>query len=172
MIPRYRILHERIESEWVELERAAEKAVQAYEEAKRNNQQQFFFLDSVAINLHSFYNGVERIFEWIARELDGGLPAGPVWHRELLDQMTLQVGGLRPAVLRDETAEALGPYLRFRHLVRNLYTWNFEAAKLADLIAGLPQALADLRTDLVAFGSFLETASLADELGREPEDPS
>jgi hypothetical protein len=94
MIPRYRILRERIESEWVELERATEKAVQAYKEAKHNDQQQSFFLDSVAINLHSFYNGVERIFEWIARELDGGLPVGPIWHRELLDQMTLQVEGL------------------------------------------------------------------------------
>jgi hypothetical protein len=75
-------------------------------------------------------------------------------------------------VIQKETAASLGAYLRFRHLVRNLYTWNFEAAKLANLVDRLSQTQTDLRADLVAFGSFLETASLADELGSEAEAPN
>ena len=31
------------------------------------------YLNSVALNLHSFYSGLERIFELIAQELDGGV---------------------------------------------------------------------------------------------------
>ena len=34
--------------------------------------------------LHDFYTGIEHIFETIAPELNGGLPAGEAWHRELL----------------------------------------------------------------------------------------
>lgn len=164
MIPRYHILRERIAVELADVRRAADKAIAAYHQAERDSRHTTFFLDSVAINLHTFYSGVERIFEGIARELDGGLPAGPTRHRELLTQMILDVPGLRPAVVRRETAQALAEYMRFRHLVRNLYTWNFETQKLADLVAGLPQVLADLQTDLTAFGRFLLAAGAADEL--------
>jgi hypothetical protein len=170
MIPRYLVLRERIEAELADIERAARKAVQAYEEARRSDRQRTFFLDSVAINLHSFYNGVERIFELLARELDGGLPTGTAWHRDLLAQMSLEVEGVRPAVIRAETAASLDEYLRFRHLVRNLYTWNFEEAKLAQLIAGLDRVLTDLKTDLSTFGRYLQAASRADEFPEPPPD--
>jgi hypothetical protein len=165
MIPRYLVLHERIQADLADIERAASKAAQAFEEARRGDSNQSFFLDSVAINLHSFYNAVERLFELLARELDGGLPAGPAWHRELLTEMTLELEGVRPAVIRDRTASGLGEYLRFRHLVRNLYTWNFEETRLAELVAGLDAVLADLKADLASFGRYLEAASRADEIG-------
>jgi hypothetical protein len=164
MIPRYRVLGERIEAELVEVRRAAGKARQAYDAAEADSQQATFFLDSAAMNLHSFYSGIERIFEWIARELDGGLPTGSTWHRDLLTQMSLEVGDVRPAVIRSETARRLDAYLRFRHLVRNLYTWDFEAAKLAELVGGTADAVLGLEEDLAEFARFLEAASFADEI--------
>jgi hypothetical protein len=163
MIPRYLVLRERIESELADVERAAGKAARAHAEAKRSGEHVTFLLDSVAMNLHSFYNGIERIFEWLAREIDGGVPTGAAWHRDLLVQMTLEVEGVRPAVIRDETAASLEEYLRFRHLVRNLYTWSFEEDKLAELVAGLEAVLSDLKADLVRFGRYLDAASKADE---------
>jgi len=164
MIPRYRVLRERIEAELADVRGAVGKARDAYDAAQCDSHHATFFLDSAAMNLHSFYSGIERIFEWIARELDGGLPTGSAWHRDLLTQMTLEVESVRPAVIRSGTAHSLGAYLRFRHLVRNLYTWDFEAAKLADLVAGMADTLADLQTDLSKFGRFLEAASFADEI--------
>jgi hypothetical protein len=153
-----------MEAELVEVRRAAEKARQAYDAAEEDSQQATFFLDSAAMNLHSFYSGIERIFEWIARELDGGLPSGSTWHRDLLMQMSLEVDGVRPAVIRPETAHGLGVYLRFRHLVRNLYTWDFEAVKLTELVGGMSDTLSDLQEDLAEFARFLEAASFADEI--------
>ena len=162
MIARYIVLRQRIESELDDVRRAAAKAEQAFQRARRSNQDIDFYLDSVAINLHGFYNGVERIFEGIARELDGGVPEGPNWHRGLLGQMALDVATLRPAVLRRDTATRLDEYLRFRHLVRNLYTWNFETDKLSHLVTGLPSILEALEGDLAAFGEFLEAAGHTD----------
>lgn len=163
MIPRYIVLRRRIEAELDDARRAAEKASRAFERARRAGQDADYYLDSTAINLHGFYNGIERILEGIARELDGGLPEGPNWHRELLSQMTLDMAGLRPAVLRRETAGRLDEYLRFRHVVRNLYTWSFDASKLGGLITVLPGVLADLEADLAVFGKFLEAAGSADD---------
>jgi len=162
VIARYIILRRRIESELDDVRRAVAKAEQAFQRARRSSQDSDYYLDSVAINLHGFYNGVERIFEGIAREIDGGLPEGPNWHRGLLGQMTLDVATLRPAVLRRDTAARLDEYLRFRHLVRNLYTWNFEADKLGNLVTGLPGVLNALAGDLAAFSEFLEAASHVD----------
>jgi len=57
------------------------------------------YLDSVALNLHGFYAGIERIFELIAKRIDDSLPSGENWHRELLKQMTIDIKKVRPAVI-------------------------------------------------------------------------
>jgi len=41
-------------------------------------------LDGVALNLHSFYSGIERIFELIAANVDDIRPVGENWHQTLL----------------------------------------------------------------------------------------
>ncbi len=40
-------------------------------------------LSALAAMLHSFYNGVENILKRVATEIDGGVPAGEFWHRDL-----------------------------------------------------------------------------------------
>ena len=37
--------------------------------------------------LHSFYNGLENIFDIIAKNIDGNVPTGSKFHQELLHQM-------------------------------------------------------------------------------------
>jgi hypothetical protein len=46
------------------------------------------FWDGVALNLHGFYSGVERIFEDIARTIENSLPSGAEWHSDLLTHLT------------------------------------------------------------------------------------
>ncbi|MCY4123520.1 MAG: hypothetical protein OXG72_21645, partial [Acidobacteria bacterium] len=48
--------------------------------------------------LHDFYGGIERVFVRIAEELDGGVPHGEQWHRQMLTDMSLEIPGVRPAV--------------------------------------------------------------------------
>src|SRR3990172_6707459 len=52
-------------------------------------------LSAAAAFLHSFYTGIENIFERIAIDLDGANPSGTRWHRDILDRMAL-AAGLRP----------------------------------------------------------------------------
>ena len=69
--------------------------------------------------LHDFYTGIEQIMERIATTFDGELPAGANWHVQFLDRMTSEIESVRPAVLSSDLADALRPYLRFRHLFRS-----------------------------------------------------
>lgn len=109
--------------------------------------------------LHDFYTGIERMFERIAPELNGGLPAGPSWHRSLLEEMTLDLPGVRPPVLRAATASRLEELLRFRRLFRNLYGFELEWTRMRDLLEGLPGIWEAVDEDLRRFLAFLDESA-------------
>ena len=94
-----------------------------------------YYLDSVALNLHGLYSGVERIFELNAAALDNSVPTGDKWHQALLQQMTIEIADIRPAVISQTVCHQLEEYRRFRHVVRNVDAFNFDAAKIASLVS-------------------------------------
>ncbi len=95
-------LAERIRGETPELERVVQRALLAWSVAAQNPEDDMY-LDSVALNLHGFYAGVERLSELIARRIDHDLPDGQTWHRDLLWQMAMDIPGVRPAVIDENT---------------------------------------------------------------------
>lgn len=42
-------------------------------------------LSALATFLHSFYSGIENSLKRIAIEIDGSVPSGDAWHRQLLN---------------------------------------------------------------------------------------
>jgi hypothetical protein len=147
-------LAERIRSELGEIERAVKRAEEGWRRARLSADD--YYLDSVALNLHGFYSGVERLFERIAVVVDGTKPAGDNWHMALLQQMSSEIKAIRPAVISNLTRTGLDEYRGFRHVVRNVYTFNFEAAKVETLVTRLGPLFEEIRKELLAFSDFLE----------------
>lgn len=116
---------------------------------------------AAAAMLDTFYTGVERALERIARTFRT-LPDGPNWHRTLLEESALDVPRVRPAVLRASTAHGMGRYLGFRHRFRNLYLFDLDDAQMRPLIEGAVSAAEVACTDLTSFADQLDT--LADAL--------
>jgi len=158
----YQELIERIRGEVPELERVMNRALRAWPQAQKTFPEQEVYMDSVALNLHSFYAGVERLFELIARHMDRGLPGGETWHRELLKQMARDLEGVRPAVIDEETFLRLDDFRRFRHLVQNIYAINLMPDKMRGLMEALPALWSTLKAELMAFADFLEDLSNTD----------
>ena len=117
------------------------------------------YLGSVALDLHGFYQGVERLLELVAKTLDGALPSGEDWRRQLLKQMSSEVATVRPAVVSAETKACLGRLRRFRHVARNVYAFNLVPDKLEPLLLDLPRTARRVHRDLEAFAVFLERAA-------------
>jgi hypothetical protein len=156
MIAPFPELIERIRGEIPELDGVVQRALRAWPKAQNPSPEQEFYLDSVALNLHGFYAGVERLFELIARRMDQNLPSGEAWHRDLLRQMAQDLPDIRPAAISQESALVLDKFRRFRHLVQNIYVMNLQADKMAELTTTLPVLWANLREELLAFANFLE----------------
>lgn len=111
--------------------------------------------DSVALRLHNFYTGCERIFKLIATEINGGLPQSEDWHKRLLNQVSLEVPGIRPAVVSESTREQLHDLLAFRHVVRNVYGYELEQERVAELQKCAIETYPDFSKEIEAFVVFL-----------------
>lgn len=156
MIEDYRVVVARIRQELKELEQVASRAERAIAAAKRQPEDQDLYIDSAALSLHDFYSGLERIFHHIASSVDASIPAGHDWHRDLLRQMGLGIPQLRPEVLSQENVAMLSEYMAFRHVVRNVYAFQFDPVRVERLVLRLPSVLVQICDDLEAFARFLE----------------
>ncbi|MBV8883649.1 MAG: hypothetical protein JO235_06570 [Chroococcidiopsidaceae cyanobacterium CP_BM_RX_35] len=87
----------------------------------------------LALHLHSFYTGAERIFYDIARDIDDELPTGSNWHEQLLRQMNVKVPTVRQLVLVEQTRLELDEFRRFRHVVRSRYAYQLDPERVVEL---------------------------------------
>jgi len=156
MIEAYIILANRIRKELGQVETAIKRTERAIAAGKKNPQDQDFYIDSAALNLHDIYAGLERIFRQIAATVDGNVPTTAEWHRDLLQQMNVDLPKLRPPVLSDETTKTLDEYLRFRHVVRNVYTFTFDPQRIERLVTQIRPVFERAQVELLSFAQFLE----------------
>lgn len=154
MNPQVAILSARIDTELSELKLVVERTLQAWDKAVKQDDD--FYLDSVALNLHAFYSGLERIFEKLASTIDGAVPTAANWHQELLTQMQTEIPSLRPAIISYDLKEALEEYRGFRHVVRNVYTYHLKPEKLKLLVNNLEYTFKMASDELTDFGNFLK----------------
>jgi len=161
-------LARRILSELNEIGRVVRRAKQAWDRAGRTGDD--LYLDSTALNLHAFYDGLEGLLEAISSTIDGARPSSPDWHRALLNQMATEAPRLRPAVISETTRTALDDYRSFRHVVRHVYPFQFEIDRIRPLIEGVDRVFQQARSELSAFAAFLQQRA-HDGNGLEGADP-
>ena len=150
---KYTALAGRIEQTLLDLERVVVRLERQMKMAAQTGDDAY--LDAAALNLHGFYAGIERTFEDIAQTMKESLPSGPNWHQNLLLQMAASQPNLRPSVISTETRYCLDEYRQFRHIVRNVYTFNFRSSSLGVLAHDVRNCLTAVSNDLANFIQFL-----------------
>ena len=145
----------RIRREVEEVESVVERAQSIWEEVDPGTDPGGYRVDAVALNLHGFYAGLERIFETIARRVDQTVPEGAHWHQEVLDPMNTELSDVRPAVLSDESRNQLKRYRGSR----NVYAFEFEPDQIDLLMKRLPDTTERVTNDLRSFATFLDEAA-------------
>ena len=150
-----------LSTEVANLDRLATDIAAVRMEIDRDPGHATLFYENLGLKLHNFYTGCERIFQTIASELNGGQPAGFDWHRRLLERMGVEWQG-RPALLSAASVDALREFLAFRHILRNIYGYELDQARIAQLIDRYPDVWQQVRAEIHRFIDWLE--SLADEM--------
>lgn len=86
--------------------------------------------------LHSFYNGIERIFVFIHTYQGKVLLAGDNWHKQLIEEIfnTKKDDKLILPLLLKETIDN---YRAFRHFYRHSYTFNLDWEEMETLVIDL-----------------------------------
>lgn len=154
----YDALIGRIKRILLDLERVVSRAESLMTKAQSSGDDGY--LDGVALNLHGFYPGIERVFEDVARTLEKDVPHGSGWHQDLLLQMSAEIDKIRPPVIREATRNCLDEYRGFRHVVRNVYTFNLQMSRLKELKKGLQPCYEAVKRDLDGFIEFLRELSV------------
>ena len=116
-----------------------------------------------AYHIHVIYGLFENLFVRIAGFFSNHLEDKSRWHAQLLRRMTLQVEGIRPAVISEASHHHLNELRRFRHLFRNAYFLEFDPVRLGLVVRDTQQLAQTYEADLNRF------LSLLDEMAKDNE---
>ena len=97
--------------------------------------------------LHSFYNGIENIFEIIAKNIDGNVPAGNKSHQELLHQMASE-NEKRNEIINENLYYKLREYATFRHFYRHAYSFQLNWDIMKPLIDDIHKIWKEVKISL------------------------
>ncbi len=100
--------------------------------------------------LHSFYNGLENIFEIIAKNIDNSVPVGNKSHQELLYQMKSENSN-RNELINEELYLKLREYATFRHFYRHAYSFQLKWEKMRPLINNIHIIWKEVKQNLENF---------------------
>lgn len=101
--------------------------------------------------LADFYMAVEKIFKIIAKDIDLELPEGDEWHKTMLRQMSVPLPEIRPQVIDKDLFRRLEEYLKFRHLVRNIYGFQLNNERFKHLVEELPEVADSFKKQIYIF---------------------
>lgn len=123
-------------------------------EIQQNRANPWLPYERMALRLHNFYAGCERIFYAVVAELNGGLPQERDWPRRLLDKVGT-AREYRPAPLAAETAHELRDFLAFCHEMRNIHGFQLNVVRIDYLVACYPAVWQHVEADVAQFMAWL-----------------
>lgn len=133
-----------------------QEAYQALNEAAQSDLNQD---NSIIVSyfLHVIYGHFENLFTRIAGAFENQIEDQAQWHSELLWRMTLNIEGIRPAVIGKESYICLNELRRFRHLFRNAYLLRFDPDRLALVLRDARRLEDRYQDELDRFIAFLDS---------------
>ena len=113
-------------------------------------------LESVAYQIHNFYNAIEDLLKIVAAHFENQLSDTARWHSILLQRMSQEIPGIRPVLLSRESYLLLNSLRGFRHFFRHAYGVPIDYEQLQINLNKSRQLCPCLEQDLNQFFEALE----------------
>jgi hypothetical protein len=104
----------------------------------------------------NYYTCLETLFHRISQSFENELRPER-WHQDLLEKMTIEIEGVRKAVISDATFANLQELLKFRHFKRYYYELDYDWEKIEFLMKKFMRVTSVIHAELDAFSRFLDT---------------
>ena len=95
---------------------------------------------ALAYTIVNLYNLIENYFLRISKTFENNLDSD-AWHKHLLQRMTLEIEGLRPAFMTEQDYILFNELRAFRHVFRHIYQQELDIARLLQLDASVPATI-------------------------------
>jgi uncharacterized protein YutE (UPF0331/DUF86 family) len=114
-------------------------------------------LESVAYQIHNFYNAVEDLLRIVAVQFENQISDTSRWHQLILQRMKQEIPTVRPALLSQQSFEALNALRGFRHFFRHAYGVPIDYEQLVGNLKRVRQAFPTLEQDVERFLTQLQS---------------
>lgn len=114
-------------------------------------------LEACAYELARFYNVIEQMLERICESFENQFEKRGDYHERLLQRLSLDLQGIRPAFIPKARVPDLRELKGFRHLVRHAYDLALRADRLTELVRIAQEISAELPAWCAAFGNKVRT---------------
>jgi hypothetical protein len=109
-------------------------------------------MEACAYELARFYNVLEKMFERICDEFENHLEKRGDYHERLIQRLSLDLEGIRPAFIPAGRTAEIRELKGFRHVTRHAYDLTLRADRLAELAAIAAQLAQELPAWCTDFG--------------------
>lgn len=104
----------------------------------------------------NMYTCIETLFVRISQAFENSLDSSR-WHQDVLEKMTLQIEGVRPRVIGEDTCALAREFLKFRHFKRYYVEFEYDWDRIEYLQRKYEQVRGLIARDFEAFVRFLQT---------------
>ena len=104
-----------------------------------------FDFAALGYSMANLYTLMENYFLRIAKAFENEL--GPSsWHRDLVRRMSLEIEGIRPALLNTSDVPLIDELRAFRYVFRHIYQTELDREKISMVNRRIPEALKRFRS--------------------------
>lgn len=110
----------------------------------------------IGYSFHNLYCALEDLFYEIAKTFENQVEDKSKFHYELLKKMCIEIPGIRPKVLSNESFLLLNELRGFRHVFRHSYDYELSFEKIEDLQKKIKAQIHLVEKDIELFMALLK----------------
>jgi hypothetical protein len=132
MEERLRVFFAELGAQWVEILKL-HSSIEGKVESLKIDIDNENLIDSLGYKLHNLYSAYEDCFKLVARFFENQIEDMARYHTDLLKRMLIEIEGVRPNFLCEESFKILDELKGFRHLFRHAYSYELTGDRLIKL---------------------------------------
>jgi len=116
-----------------------------------------FIIESTGYWIHNLYCAYEDLFVITSSFWENNINFDGASHKQLLKMMTIEIEGIRPAMLGEESFKYLDELRGFRHVFRHAYSYGLDDERVIFLLKRILKQKENIFKDINNFIQIIKT---------------